>query len=42
MEQKGQELEKEIELLKFHEERGKIKCGRNKRQIKKNITDYDR
>jgi|SRR5215211_3987069 len=53
IERKGEGLEKEIEIAKFHEERGKIKCEcwqcreskliqeEVKAQIKKEAADYD-
>jgi hypothetical protein len=50
-EQQGQLWEKELELAKFHEERGKIKCScydcENKKEIqgeikKKMIDDYEK
>ena len=54
MASQSQEYLKEIELAKFHEERGKIKCscwncaekkkirGEVKQKLEKNIADYDR
>jgi len=47
---KGEEREKEMEIQKFHEERGKIKCecwqcAESKRiqgEIKKEVADYEK